>query len=131
MRGCFFTANVRVSQRFAPRSNTHGARRRIKCLKRSGLQGFSRPSASPQAPPGPYYENSTNVTKNAADTIHMSGLMSRQWPYVTFTTTYVMKPKPMPLVMEYVNGMPMIVTNAGMAASRLPQSILPMSLIIR
>ena len=33
------------------------------------------------------YENATNVSKNATDTIHMSGLTSRQWPCVTFTTT--------------------------------------------
>ena len=33
------------------------------------------------------YENATNVNRNAADTIHMSGLTSRQWPCVTFTTT--------------------------------------------
>ena len=33
------------------------------------------------------YENATNVSRNATDTIHMSGLTSRQWPCVTFTTT--------------------------------------------
>lgn len=77
------------------------------------------------------YENATNVNRNAADTIHMSGLTSRQWPRRHLHHHVGDEAEADAVGEGIVNGMPMMVTNAGMAASRLPQSILPMSLIIR
>ena len=42
-----------------------------------------------------------------------------------------MKPKPMPLAMEYVMGMPTMVRNAGNAEAMSLQSISPISVIMR
>ena len=43
----------------------------------------------------------------------MNGCTCRTLPCAALMTTYAMKPKPMPFVIEYVNGMTTIMSAAG------------------
>src|SRR5437763_13263776 len=55
---------------------------------------------------------------NAADTTHMNGWIRFHWRLAAQITVYVMNPKPIPFVIEYVNGMIMIVSAAARPIAR-------------
>src|SRR5690606_25175467 len=62
-------------------------------------------------------------TTNATATIQRIGCTVRPLPVAVAMTTQAMKPIPMPLAMEYVNGIATIVRNAGSATAKLVRSI--------
>ena len=73
------------------------------------------------------YMGSVTSGPNAADTIHITGWIRCHSRRAAQISVYVMKPKPIPFVIEYVNGIITIVRSAGMptAGSRHEISVTP------
>ena len=69
-------------------------------------------------------------TTNATATIQRIGCTVRPLPVAVAMTTQAMKPIPMPLAMEYVNGIATIVRNAGSATRKSVKSMSAICAII-
>src|SRR5690606_2975366 len=88
---------------------------------RPGIGHSSRPSTAPRRK---YATNIRAIT-------YISQWIERALPRTSFSSTYMVKPAPMPTVIEYAKGIRMIVRKAGIAISTSVKSMSVIWVIIR